>query len=76
MPKVDGLSVLKQLKEKPPSRYNGPIFVLTQLNQDQILRTSLDLGAKGYLIKSDLDPGQVLTKISQILEQYIRPSNQ
>ena len=69
MPKIDGLKILKILKDKPPSVYNGPIFVLSVLNQDDIIKKAMDLGAKGYIVKSDLNPDQVLNKISGILEQ-------
>lgn len=67
MPKIDGLGILKILKDKPPNVYNGPIFVLSVLNQERIIKTALDLGASGYIIKSDLTPDQVLNKISAIL---------
>ncbi len=69
MPKIDGLKILKILKDKPPDVYNGPIFVLSVLNQDEIIKKAMDLGAKGYIVKSDLNPDQVLNKISGILEQ-------
>ena len=67
MPKIDGIGILKRLKDKPPDVYNGPIFVLSVLNQDEIIKKAMDLGAKGYIIKSDLTPDQVLNKISAIL---------
>lgn len=69
MPKIDGLGILKRIKDNPPDVYNGPIFVLSVLKQDDIIKKAMDLGAKGYIVKSDLNPDQVLKKISGILEQ-------
>ena len=70
LPKIDGLGILKRLKEHPPntSSYNGPIIVLSQLNQPEIINSALSLGAKGYIVKSSLTPDQVLAKVTQILQ--------
>lgn len=67
MPKIDGFGILKRIKDNPPDVYNGPIFVLSVLNQDEIINKALGLGASGYIIKSGLTPDQVLNKISEIL---------
>lgn len=67
MPKIDGISVLRKLKETPPGSYNGPVIMLSQLNEEKIKEVAFDLGAKGYLIKSDLTPDQVISKISEII---------
>lgn len=67
MPKVDGLTVLKKVKEGSP--WNTPIVVLSQLTEEKTKQEAKDLGAKDYLIKSDLTPDIVLNKISQILKK-------
>lgn len=68
MPKIDGLTILKRLRDKPPPVYNGPIIVISQLNEERIKNTAIELGAQGYLIKSDLTPDQLLNRISKILQ--------
>lgn len=75
MPQIDGISVLEKLNVKPPDRYNGPIFVLSQLNQQEIVDKAKSLGAKGYLVKSQMTPDQVLTTIAQILKESSTPPN-
>ncbi len=75
MPQIDGISVLEKLNVKPPDRYNGPIFVLSQLNQQEIVDKAKSLGAKGYLVKSQMTPDQVLTTIAQILKEGSTPLN-
>lgn len=68
LPKLDGLQILQSLKLNPPKVANGPIVVLTNLGQDSIIRQCFELGAEGYLIKSSLNPGQVLTEVRSYLQ--------
>ncbi len=68
MPKMDGITILKTLKENPPNVYNGPIVMLSVLDQDQIVKSALDLGATGFLPKSSLTPDQALAKIAEFLQ--------
>jgi two-component system, OmpR family, response regulator ResD len=68
LPKKDGIQILKDNKLNPPQKGNGPIVVLTNLGQDQIIKTCFDLGASGYMIKSALNPDQVLSEIKNYLQ--------
>lgn len=65
MPKIDGLTVLKKVKEGSP--WKTPIVILSQLNEEKVQKQAKDLGAKDYLIKSDLTPDIVLKKIAEFL---------
>lgn len=68
MPKLDGISLLKKLKERPEGNtYNGPIVVLSALDQEYIINEALKLGAKGVLSKPGLTPDTALQKISEFL---------
>lgn len=67
MPKLDGLGVLKKLKEAPPQALNGPILLLTNLAQDPIVQEALQLGASSYIIKADITPDQLLEKMKEYL---------
>lgn len=49
--------------------YNGPIIVLTQLDNPDILKLAEENGAKGYLIKSSLRPDMVLEKVEELLSK-------
>lgn len=69
LPKKDGLQILRELKIKSPSTPNGPIIVLTNLGQDAIIKQCFDLGVNGYLIKSALNPDQVLAEIKSYLDK-------
>lgn len=67
LPKMDGMNVLRTLKRSPPKKANGPIVCLTNLGQNTIIKECFDLGAAGYLIKSALNPDEVLTEIKAFL---------
>ena len=69
LPKMDGLEVLKKLKEKPPNEKNGPVVLLTNLGQDSIIKKGFELGASGYLIKSSMNPDQVLSEVKVFLSK-------
>jgi CheY-like chemotaxis protein len=50
LPKVDGLSVLRTLKEDRRTRWM-PVIVLTSSKEDRDLTASYDLGANSYIQK-------------------------
>lgn len=67
LPKKDGLQILRELKVQPPAAANGPIVVLTNLGHDAVINQAFDLGANGYLIKSAMNPDDVLTEVNGFL---------
>lgn len=69
LPKRDGVQILRDLKVSPPKSADTSIVVLTNLGQDLVIKQCFDLGAKGYLIKSALNPDQVLTEIKSYLQK-------
>jgi DNA-binding response OmpR family regulator len=70
MPKTDGISVLKKLHENPnPPKNNGPIYVISQLDHDEVVKGAIALGANGYIVKSNLNPQDVVTKVGEILKK-------
>lgn len=67
LPKKDGLQILRDNQTNPPKNPNGPIVVLTNLGQDAVIKQCFELGSAGYMIKSALNPDQVLTEINNYL---------
>lgn len=67
MPKMDGLQVLKSLKDNPPVQPNGPIVLLTNLAQEPIVKEGLANGAKTFFLKSEFNPDEVVEKIKALL---------
>ena len=68
-PKKDGVQVLRDLKARGPKSPNMTIVVLTNLGQDLVIKECFNLGADGYLIKSALNPDQVLTEVKSYLNK-------
>ncbi len=50
LPKVDGLEVLKRIKEDPRTQHL-PVVVLTSSHEETDLIKSYDLGANSYIVK-------------------------
>ena len=72
LPKKDGLQILRDNKSNPPKRPNGPIVALTNLGQDAVIKQCFELGCAGYMIKSSLNPDQVLTEIGNYLKASVK----
>lgn len=69
LPKKDGVQILRDLKTAPAKPHKVMIVVLTNLGQDTVIKECFDLGAEGYLIKSALNPDQVLTEVKNYLQK-------
>ena len=69
LPKKDGVAILQDLHLSPPQNPNGSIVCLTNLGQDSIIKQCFALGAAGYLIKSAMNPDQVLTEVNNYLQK-------
>ncbi len=52
MPEIDGLEATRQIHAEMPKT---PVLILTMHESDQLVREMLDAGARGYVLKSDLD---------------------
>ena len=64
MPKVDGYGVLEHIREKG---YRFPVIVLSNLSDPTEQEKCLQLGAVDFLVKSNLDEGELWKKISVFL---------
>lgn len=64
MPKMDGFSVLKSLKEDPATK-DVPVVLLTNLGQDEDIAKGKELGAVGYLVKANITPSEVVEEVKK-----------
>ena len=69
LPKIDGLEILRKAKDSKPKKENGPVVLLTNLGQDSIIKEGFSLGASGYLVKSAMNPDQVLKEVKVFLNK-------
>jgi two-component system, OmpR family, alkaline phosphatase synthesis response regulator PhoP len=55
MPGVDGLEVLKTVRNNEEKYGKMPIVVLTNMTSEPVVKEAFDIGAISYLVKTDLD---------------------
>lgn len=67
MPNVSGIEVLKELKKQGLTP-KMPVVVLTNVMDQQTIDEAKNLGARDYIVKTDLTPSQVLDKIKPFLK--------
>jgi len=67
MPKLDGISVLKELKQNEETK-NIPIIILTNLYDDQKMTEVLQAGNTDYLVKVEHPVSEVIKKVKEKLE--------
>ncbi len=67
MPYMDGIEVLKKLKENEKWK-NIPVILLTNLSEKGKVEEGVNMGANDYLIKSHFTPAEVINKIRALLK--------
>ena len=67
LPDINGLHILKEIK-KDNVKKNIPVLLLTNLDQDIVVKQGLEFGAAAYLEKVANTPDTVVDKIKSILE--------
>ena len=67
LPQMDGISVLRKIKEESNPHKTTPIFMLTNLGQESVIKEALRIGADGYILKSKYLPNQVVDEIEKFL---------
>lgn len=66
MPEMDGFEVIKQVKSDEELK-TIPILIMSNLGQEDHIQKGLELGALGYIVKSQYTPSKVVEKIKEIL---------
>jgi len=66
MPGLSGTEAVEQAKANPAT-HDIPIVMLTNYPESIDLKNALQLGAAGYIIKSESTPEQVVEKVQRIL---------
>ena len=71
LPDIDGYNLMNALRDVPPSKPVGPIVFLTNLSGEDNVEKGLEKdGVKGYWVKSELTPGQIIQKVKGLLAEY------
>lgn len=66
MPVKDGFAVLAELKANPKYQ-NIPVLVASNLGQKEDIDKAMQLGASGFIIKSEMSLENVVEKIHSLL---------
>lgn len=67
LPRLDGINVLKKLKENPETK-KIPVILLTNLGQESVVKSAFEIGAQGYLLKMSVTPYELVEKIKPFLQ--------
>jgi DNA-binding response OmpR family regulator len=68
MPKRDGFSVLKEIKNNPLWK-NIPVLIASNLGQKEDIDEGIKLGAIDYIVKGNLSTEEILLKIQKLLSK-------
>lgn len=67
LPEMDGIQILEKLQSEGVDIASKGVVLLTNLGQDTLVAKALSLGIRGYLVKSDYTPEQLLKEIKGYL---------
>jgi DNA-binding response OmpR family regulator len=65
MPKIDGFSVMEEMKKR---KDKTPIIVLSNLSQVDDIKRAKDLGAIDFFVKSNTPLAEIISKINNFLK--------
>lgn len=67
MPGVDGLEVLKTIKNNEDKYGKMPIVILTNMTSESVVKEAFNMGASSYLVKTDLDYEGLVKELDKFL---------
>ena len=67
MPKKNGFEALQEIRADETSK-DIPVLVLTNMGEEESPKGLRELGIKGYIVKADLTPSQVVERVKEALE--------
>lgn len=64
MPRMTGIDVLKNVRALQTPTKSVPIFIITNLGQQNVIEEAFKLGMDGYILKSQVSPQQIVDEIN------------
>ena len=64
MPRMTGIDVLKNVRSLTIPAKSTPIFIITNLGQQNVIEEAFKLGMDGYILKSQVSPQQIVDEIN------------
>ncbi|MDO8515392.1 MAG: response regulator [bacterium] len=65
MPRLDGIGLLRKIRENENKNLVGEIIIITNLANDPVLGEALALGVESCLIKSDVTPDELVRYVQR-----------
>ncbi len=66
LPKLTGMEVLKNIRQEGSHAREIPVYILTNLGEEDIVQEAYSLGANGYFLKAKYLPKQLLEEVNKI----------
>lgn len=66
MPEMDGFETLKVLKSNEKTK-SIPVLIMSNLGQEDHIQKGKELGAIGYIVKTQYTPAKVVETIKEVL---------
>lgn len=73
LPGKNGFEILEELK-KNESTKNIPVIILSNFGQREEIEKGLTLGAEKYLVKATLTLDEIMTQVSEVLQNHVKKS--
>lgn len=67
LPRIDGITLLTELKKNPPKAKNGKVVILSNLSHEPVIKQAMSLGASLSLTKSSINPGQLVEQVKKLI---------
>lgn len=75
LPKMDGITLLKKIRQPNCASQKIPVFLLTNLGLDELVQEALSLGAAKYIIKANIFPDDLVQIIKEWSSQAPTPAS-
>lgn len=73
LPKLTGMEVLKTLRANDSRAKDTPVYLLTNLGEENIVQEAYKIGANGYLLKAKYLPKQLVEEVDKFFEKTTPP---
>lgn len=68
MPELDGFEVLQIIKSEEATKAI-PVLIMSNLGQEDHIQKGMEMGAIGYIVKSQFTPSKVVENIKEVLSK-------
>lgn len=81
LPKINGLEVLRVYRKPDSPVFNTPIFLISNLGQEDVIKEAFKIGADGYFLKARMTPQNLVDEMNDFFarresaKKVIRKSN-